>query len=51
MGVLGMTPAGGDDRTLSDEVAGDGRGLIEQAARIVAQVENERLQLATGVIA
>ena len=45
-----MASTCGHDLSLSYEIAGNIYGLIEQAARIVAEVENERLQLAACLL-
>ena len=43
--VLGVAAAGRDDLALVEEGVGDGDRLVEQAARIVAKVDHEALEL------
>jgi hypothetical protein len=45
LGLLGITAAGGDDLALVQERIRDRNRLIEQAARIVAQVDDEPFDL------
>ena len=49
--VLGAPGAGGDDLALVEEVVRDLHRLVEQPARVVAQVEHEALQVAAGLLA
>ena len=43
--LVGVAAAGGDDLAAVEEGVGDEHRLVEQAARIAAQVEHEALQL------
>ena len=45
LGLLGVAAAGRDDLAALEEGVGDRDRLVEQAAGIVAQVEDEALQL------
>ena len=47
---LRIAAAGRDDLALLEEIVGDGDRLVEQAARVVAQVEHEPDQLVAGLL-
>src|SRR5262245_50826482 len=49
LGFLSITAARRDDLALLQERIGDRDRLIEQSARIIAQVDDEALELATGL--
>ena len=49
LGLVGVAAAGRDDLALLEEGVGHRDRLIEQAARIVAQVEHEALELVAGL--
>ena len=51
LGLLGITAAGGDDLALVQERIRDRNRLIEQAARIVAQVDDEPFDLVGAELA
>src|SRR4030095_6961907 len=46
--LLALAAAGRDDLALVHEIVADGNRLVEQPARIVAQVEHQALHLALG---
>ena len=49
LGLLGVAAASRDDLALVQEGVGDRDRLIEQAARIVAQVDDEALELVAAL--
>ena len=46
LGFVGMAAAGRDNFALVEEAVGDGNRLVEQAARIVAEIDDIALDLA-----
>ena len=51
LGLLGITAAGGDDLALIQERIRDRNRLIEQATRIVAEVDDETFELVRAELA
>ncbi len=53
LGALLLTPLGeadgGDDGAVEEELVGDARGLLEQAARVAAEIEHEPADGAAGL--